>query len=212
MTNLFHVSAPGIAMTVAAVMLLGLDRQQSVPLAAPLATLEFDLPGFRSEPKAIAEEERRVAGMDDYLYREFSGASGPVFSVYVGYYQNQMEGRTIHSPRNCLPGAGWEQLSVTPQTWSLSNRRVVVRRFLLAKNTTRAVVYYWYQGRGRISSNEYRVKWELLRDAARRGRTEEALVRIVVPVRANEAEADSVAVRVAAGLIPAVNRVLPVFP
>jgi hypothetical protein len=74
-----------------------------------------------------------------------------------------------------------------------------------------------------VEPNEYRVKWNLMRDAALHGRTEEALVRIVVPVvlaesRAPEAvreargRADSIATSVAAQLMPAVARVLPAAP
>ena len=46
-------------------------------------------------------------------------------------------------------------------------------------------MYYWYQGRGRVAHNEYLVKWDLLRDAALERRTDEALVRLVVPVVAS---------------------------
>ena len=95
-----------------------------------------------------------------------------------------------------------------------------MNRVLLANKTVRAMVYYWYQGRGRIASSEYGVKWDLLRDAALYGRTEEALVRIVVPVNdpvmgagtiddAAVREADAMAMRVAAELAPAVDRVMP---
>ena len=75
------------------------------------------------------------------------------------------------------------------------------------------MVYYWYQGRGRISSNEYKVKLELLRDAALSGRTEEALVRIVLPLggEGSEPAADSLATQVATAVIPSINRALPSF-
>jgi hypothetical protein len=69
-------------------------------------------------------------------------------------------------------------------------------------------VLYWYQGRGRGASNEYRVKWDLLRDAALRRRSDEALVRVVVPVRSGE-DAAALAVRVAETLAPAVAEALP---
>jgi EpsI family protein len=58
----------------------------------------------------------------------------------------------------------------------------VVNQYVLKNGAATAVAYYWYQGRGRIVANEYAVKWNLLRDAALLGHTEEALVRIVVPV------------------------------
>jgi hypothetical protein len=71
------------------------------------------------------------------------------------------------------------------------------------------VVLYWYQGRGRVQANEYIVKWDLLRDQALYGRSDEALVRIIVPVRTTEALAYEQAVRVARELAPAVDRALP---
>jgi len=94
-------------------------------------------------------------------------------------------------------------------------------RVLLANQGVRALVYYWYQGRGRVEANEYKVKWNLLRDAAVDGRTEEALVRIVVPLArsaegANKqgqdeafAAADSIAASVSRELLPSVAKVMP---
>jgi EpsI family protein len=85
---------------------------------------------------------------------------------------------------------------------------VIVNRYLLQNRTQQALVLYWYQGRGRVASNEYRVKWDLLRDAALRRRSDEALVRVVVPVRSGE-DAAALAVRVAETLAPAVAEALP---
>ena len=56
-----------------------------------------------------------------------------------------------------------------------------MNQYVLKNGPATAVVFYWYQGRGRIVANEYAVKWNLLRDAAVAGHTEEALVRVVVP-------------------------------
>jgi hypothetical protein len=65
-----------------------------------------------------------------------------------------------------------------------------------------------------VASNEYSVKWELLRDAAVTGRTEEALVRIVVHFTGatDEASAAQWASRAASELIPEVDAVLPAWP
>jgi hypothetical protein len=85
-----------------------------------------------------------------------------------------------------------------------------INKYELVNEDRRAIVYYWYQGRGRVAHNEYRVKYELLRDAAILGRTEEALVRIVVPVvQNNVAAADQLAMQIAGDLADDVERVLP---
>jgi hypothetical protein len=70
-------------------------------------------------------------------------------------------------------------------------------------------VLYWYQGRGRVESNEYRVKWNLLRDAALKNRSDEALVRIVVPAKTTVDAALREAADVAKVLVPAVAQALP---
>lgn len=207
-------AAPALLMGVGAILLLGVNRQRAEPLRASLATIPSEILGYHGRDRTISPEEQRVAGMSQYVLREFGPDKDSLaFSVYVGYYEQQTQGRTIHSPRNCLPGAGWELIGISDRNIGVGSGSVTVRRYLLAKGASRALVYYWYQGRGRVSSNEYRVKWELLRDAALRGRTEEALVRIVLPLAAQggEARADSLATRVAVAVIPALERALPLF-
>jgi EpsI family protein len=86
---------------------------------------------------------------------------------------------------------------------------MTVNRYLLEKESNRAIVYYWYQGRDRVSWNEYAVKWELLRDKAVHGRSEEALVRIVVPLRGRDTQtADSIASAAAREVVPALFTLL----
>ncbi len=128
----------------------------------------------------------------------------------MGYYDRQTQGRTIHSPKNCLPGAGWEALAAgTARVAVAGGTAVVVNRYLIQRAGQEALVLYWYQGRGRVEANEYRVKWDLLRDASLRRRSEEALVRVVVPVTATDSDAARIAVTVAGSLVPAVAQALP---
>lgn len=194
---------------------LGLTRvqgQREMPLAHPLDSLPTALLGYEAEDVPISPAEQRVAGMDDYVLRLFTAPDSSLgFSLYVGYYRAQHQGRTIHSPKNCLPGAGWEPLSADDvQVWHAGRGDSIrVNRYELANGPRLALVYYWYQGRGRVAWNEYAVKWELLRDKARWGRSEEALVRIVVPVEGSVALADSIAQAVAEQVLPAVERALP---
>jgi EpsI family protein len=205
---------PALLMGAGAMLLLGVDRQRAVPLSGSLVTLPAEIQGLKGRDRVIGPDERKVAGMTDYLMREYFNPADSTlaFSVYVGYYDRQTEGKTIHSPRNCLPGAGWEPTSVSDRSITIGKSSYLVRRYSLAKDKNHALVYYWYQGRGRISSNEYLVKWELLRDAALTGRSEEALVRIVLPLEEPAARADSLATAVAQAIIPAIDRVLPAFP
>jgi EpsI family protein len=95
---------------------------------------------------------------------------------------------------------------------TIPGRVVRVNRYLIGREAEKALVYYWYQGRGRVQANEYAVKWDLLRDKATTGRSDEALVRIVVPLHSGDAgEADRLAASVGAELIPQLERLLPSF-
>jgi EpsI family protein len=57
----------------------------------------------------------------------------------------------------------------------------------------RQLVYYWFQQRDRIVTNEYMVKWFIFWDALTKNRTDGALIRLVtnVPESSSMAEADA---------------------
>ncbi len=201
---------PGAMLSLGALLTLGVSRQREMPLALPLDSVPAVLAGRAGMPVTLSPAETRVARMTSYILRAYDGEEAP-FTVYVGYYDHQTQGRTIHSPKNCLPGSGWEALQQTEVEVPTVLGPQRVNRYMLQNKEARALVFYWYQGRGRVAASEYRVKWELLRDAALRGRTEEALVRIVVMLneRTSEAVAARWAERVTAELIPSLFRVLP---
>ena len=206
--------APPVLMGIAAILTVGIDTQQSLPLRAPLAqVIPREIVGHSGEDYAMSEVEARTAGVTDYLLRDYSTEpdSGAVsaFSLYIGYYDRQLRGKTIHSPKNCLPGAGWEALASQVVEINTPLGAVAVNRYLLQREEQQALVLYWYQGRGRVQANEYLVKWELLRDSALRQRSDEALVRIVVPILTGEDPAFALASRIASEVIPRLNLALP---
>jgi len=211
---------PAIVLTAGALLAtVGVKAQRSLPLRADLAaTVPAALDTYRGRDLTLSEAEVRVAGVTSYLARVFTPADsasrpagGPAYvTLYVGYYDRQTQGRTIHSPKNCLPGSGWEPLANELATVQTDGGPVTVNRYLLQKGSEQALVLYWYQGRGRVASNEYRVKWELVRDAALRRRSDEALVRIVVPLTGSDRDASlRLALAAAARIVPAVAQALP---
>jgi EpsI family protein len=204
----------------AGVLLLGValngaigSGQRVMPLRAPLAAaIPASWNGYRARDVAIPAEEADGAGMTDYTLRVFepeaAGAAAP-FSVFVSYYSHQERGRSIHSPRNCLPGSGWEPLHFQEAVVTTALGAATVNRYLIRRGEEHAVVLYWYQGRGRVASDELAVKWELLRDRALHQRSDEALVRVIVPFTDDERAADRFALQVAERLLPAVARAVP---
>ena len=216
-----RASLPAVILGCGCLLISNVREQRTMAPVAPLTVLPPAAPGYEVREVSIADNERQVAGMSHYSMRTYTSDSLTDFSVYVGYYDRQGQGKTIHSPKNCLPGAGWETLTGGTRTiTTTAGRQVEINRFILMNGASQALVYYWYQGRGRVESNEYTVKWDLLRDAALLGRTEEALVRIVVVLPPGEqgdkagwdakyAATDRLAESVAQRLVEDVERVLP---
>ena len=212
--------ALGVLLTTA-----GVRTQRTVPLRSPLAeAVPPVLGGWHARDVEVSEAEQRIAGMSSYVMRVYepagagaaraptapgAGAAPGWFSVYVGYYERQAQGRTIHSPRNCLPGGGWEPLTSSRAEIATPLGPITVNRYLIANRELKSLVLYWYQGRGRVEASEYRVKWDLLRDQALLGRSDEALVRVIVPVQSSEDAAFSQAAQIARELVVHVQRALP---
>lgn len=198
-------------------MVSGVIEQQSLALRHPLtAALPAEVDALGGRDLTISDEEREVAGVSDYVMRLYGSGEGtqaagaPWISVYVGYYESQTRGKTIHSPKNCMPGSGWDALESEPATISVPGAAPVeVNRYMLVKENQRVLVLYWYQGRGRVVASEYRAKWELLRDAALSRRSDEALVRVVVPVQGDEEKAFAQAREVAEKILPTITQALP---
>ncbi len=195
-------------------LLLRIHDQGQLPLRQSLTIVPSQYGDFVStRDLPISPEEQRVAGMDSYISRLYTRDSTSAFSMYVGYYESQTQGRTIHSPKNCLPGGGWEPVSAGSRVVPRGTDSVTVNRYVIENKGSRAIVYYWYQGRGRVAWNEYAVKWDLIRDKALYGRSEEALVRLVIPVaEGDEEQADRLATEVAGNLIGHVAAALPADP
>jgi len=107
--------------------------------------------------------------------------------LFIAYFPTQRSGQSIHSPQNCLPGAGWTFLSswVTRLT-SSTGKKYQVHEYLITNGTSTQEVLYWYQLHGRRIAGDYEAKLLTLADSIRYGRTDEALVRIITPVQPEE--------------------------
>ncbi len=205
--------APAGVLAFGAVMTLSSNAQRGLPLRSPLGSaIPVQIAGYGGRDLSLSAEERRLAGVTSYLLRAYLAPDTALhpssFSLYVGYYDRQTEGQTIHSPKNCLPGDGWEPLTSGTAFIPASGGPVSVNRYIIQNGSQRALVLYWYQGRGRVVANEYAVKWDLLRDSALRRRSDEALVRLVFPVTDSEDRAFATAVRVARAIAAALNQAL----
>lgn len=149
----------------------------------PLAELPIAVGDWSGrDATQLSDEVVGLLGVDDYIHRQYVRRGQPPIGLYVGYYNSQRQGDTIHSPQNCLPGAGWRPVRSGTRDVHAGDRVLTVNEYVIQKGLDRQVVLYWYQGRGRVVANEYANKALLMLDAARLNRTNGGLVRVIAPV------------------------------
>jgi EpsI family protein len=176
----------------------------------PLSTLPLTMEQWQGhEAPPLADDVLAQLGVDDYINREYVAGSAAPVGVYIGYYESQRQGDTVHSPQNCLPGAGWQPIESGLATLEADARTVQVNQYVIQKGLDRQLVFYWYQGRGRIVANEYRNKALLMFDAARLHRTNGGLVRLIAPITTSVDAAKTSLSSFATLLLPHLDRHLP---
>jgi EpsI family protein len=181
----------------------------SVP-RQPLATLPSVIAGWNGRGAApLADDVLAQLGVDDYVNRTYVKSGAAPIGLYIGYYASQRQGDTIHSPQNCLPGAGWQPVSAGIREIDAGGRTLRVNEYVIEKGLSRQVVLYWYQGRGRVVANEYANKAFLMLDAARLHRTNGGLVRVLAPVSVSTGDTTTQAAAFSAALFPFLDRYLP---
>lgn len=145
--------------------------------------------------QTLDDETLKVLRASDYLLRDFRKSDGKVANLYVGYYASQRTGATYHSPLNCLPGSGWTLSEPGKATIALPDgSNFVANKYVIQNGDYKSMMIYWYQGRGRNVASEYWGKVYTVFDSVRLRRSDGAMVRVTVPIRDSEAEAEQTAV------------------
>lgn len=189
---------------------------QEFPLPPRQALLEFplQLAEWQGTSTAMERQYLEALQLDDYVLADFSGADQRPVNVYVAYYQSPKKGRSSHSPKQCIPGGGWEITSFKPLRLAQPagvRGSLGVNRLVIQKGGQKQIVYYWFKQRDRWITSEYAVKWWLFWDALTRHRSDGALVRLVSSIHAGETEAvvDGRLQAMAGLVVPELTRYVP---
>ena len=190
-------------------------RRNETP--APRTTFNsfpMEIGGWRATNDPPLEDDiLKVLGVDDYLSRIYY-RPGAAVGLYMGYYGSQRQGDTIHSPLNCLPGAGWEAVSEGRKTIVNADgagRDITVNRYVVQKGLDRQLVLYWYQSHGRVVASEYWSRAFLINDAIRMNRTDGSLVRVIAPIAHGAADNGAAAEQLAEDFVRVIFPQLPAY-
>lgn len=215
----FLKSKAAIAVTLVLLAQAGLlysaIRPETVPDSPPLSKLPRQMGNWEYiQDYDVDQETQDVLKADDLLLRGYADlAIGRAATLFVAAFRSQRNGKAPHSPKNCLPGSGWTQLSsdLLPVQVDSEAQPIVVNRYIVQHEDERSLVMYWYQSRDRVVASEYKAKFWVMADAIRLNRTDTALVRVVAPMRdASDVEnATNAAVSFVQAFFAPLRQVLP---
>ena len=191
--------------------LAGARANEEAPvLRESLSTLPYSIDRWQGREAApLAGDIVAQLGVDDYINRTYTSVGAAPVGLYAGYYTSQRQGDTIHSPQNCLPGAGWQPIQSATVSLVAGDRRLPVNQYVIQKGVDRQVVLYWYQGRGRVVANEFANKAYLMWDAAALRRTNGGLVRVISPLPRSGGDSVADAIAFATAIVPRLDRLMP---
>ncbi len=189
-------------------------RSENTPEIPPLATFPSVVDEWRLVQEGhVDAETMAVLQADDTLTRYYGVPDTQQgLNLFIAFFKTQRTGKAPHSPKNCLPGSGWEPLNVGVVSVPVAGREkpVEVNKYIVARGEHRSVVLYWYQSRDRVVASEYWAKIWMVLDAIRYNRSDTSLIRITVPViQGDEERAQAAAVRFAQSIFPLLRKHLP---
>lgn len=162
----------------------------AMPLMRPLAEFPAHVADWNlTGQPALSADVLGVLRADDYMVRNYATPRGRQAQLFVAYYRTQRAGESMHSPKNCLPGAGWAPIQSDLVALPGAAAGTMINRYVIQKDGDRNLVLYWYQAQGRIIASEYWGKAYLVWDAMREGRRDGAIVRVLVPMQSPESVA-----------------------
>ena len=179
----FYQVLPPLAVTAFLVLWLP-HREEQTPDHPAFVLFPGQIGEWRGHPARLGADHVAALRFEDYLLSDYVDDSGESINLYIAYYSSQRKGASVHSPKSCLPGGGWQIEDFSQREIADPEGRTIplrVNRALIGMGNERLLVYYWFQQRGRFLTDEYLVKWFLLWDAIGRNRTDGAIVRLVIP-------------------------------
>jgi len=166
------------------------ERDDIIPARKAFINFPLQLGKWQGRNDYLGQDYLKELKLTDYVLVNYAQPdSATTVNFYSAYYEAQRRGVAVHSPKGCLPGGGWEMTQfgqLALPDIKLDGTPLEVNRVVIQKGSSKQLVYYWFQQRGRSITNEYLAKWYLFTDALSMNRTDGSLIRLVTPVAETE--------------------------
>lgn len=151
------------------------------PLAVPLNQISGEVSGWTAvADQVLPAPTLRALNATAYLARTYQKGD-QYLGLFIAFYSQQRAGESIHSPKHCLPGAGWEIWQLGSAQLPVNGKSVQINKYSIENAGARQVMFYWYQSKDQIIASEYMAKVLLARDTLLTGRTAGSIVRVTLP-------------------------------
>ncbi|MES9861246.1 MAG: VPLPA-CTERM-specific exosortase XrtD [Candidatus Thiodiazotropha sp. LLP2] len=161
------------------------NQQEILPNRQDFSSFPLQIGNWKGDEDMLEDIYLKSLKLDDYIIGDYTNSVGSMVNFYIAYYASQQAGSAAHSPRSCIPGGGWEINKVTEIALPgllVNGEPLKVNRLVIMQGDAKKLVYYWFQQRGRVITNEWLVKWYLFQDGLIKHRTDGALVRLTVSI------------------------------
>lgn len=214
MRSYARMAAALVLLASTAIFLQARSGREVFPSRLPLTSFPHQLGQWSGVDVEIPKDVLAVLGPGDFLLRVYQASEDqrPANDIFIAYFPSQRTGDTIHSPKNCLPGAGWTPVESGQVQLAVSGHApFTVNRYVIAKGGVRQLVLYWYLAHDRPVASEYWARIYLVSDSIRMNRSDGSLVRLTTRMFPGES-ADAAMQRLepfAAQVVPLLNQYIP---
>jgi EpsI family protein len=204
------VYALTVVLVAQAVLFYSASHGEVTPLAAPLSGFPTAAGGWHLVQEGVIDKETQdILKADDTMSRIYGGQDG-IASLFIAFFKTQRQGQSPHSPKNCLPGSGWQPSETGRINVAVPGGIININQYVVSKGEAQSVVLYWYQTQGRVIADEFAAKFYLISDSIRHHRSDTALVRVVIPINAGQtAQAEKLGTEFVQTFYPIVKAYLP---
>ncbi len=188
---------------------INLHADVTVPTNKPFSEFPVQAGSWRMTGQSeFSADVLNVLKPTDYIARQYEGGGSRV-GLYIGYHGGGKESGGIHSPKHCLPGSGWYEVSTRRDTLDVGTERINLVRAIYQKGESKEMFLYWFQVRDHSLSDEYSLKAAEIANSFLYRRRDSTFVRISVPFETDEAKARAVGEQFIRDFHPVIRAFLP---
>jgi EpsI family protein len=198
------------ALLTAAGLFVYLHGDLAVPVNRPLAEIPQQQGVWRMVNQTRFDDQvLEVLKPTDYLARSYVDRDGNRLGFYLGYHGGGPDSGPIHSPKHCLPGSGWQEISTETGALSVGGQNINHVRAVYQNGYNRELFLYWFQVKGKTLGNEYALKVAEMVNSVFHNRRDSAFIRISLPFTEDQDKAVALAEQFVRDFYPHIVEVLP---